>query len=670
MNPLELRGNDRVFQVDRDTILIYTGIHLEDFRPFARIGAGIELPSSIVNLIENVLLPERHVWNVGMEEMWLRNSIEAGVSKIIYVGNKEMLNNINKYFDLETYFSNGKKTERLYLPVEYKVYQHLSQKEIAKDKASIIYMHTGDFQVLVSGSRVLDSGNYFRARLTIDKEYSFLKRILEKLPKERAKEKFSFFLFPGEQVSCLLNFNGILLMVNPPMEMHYRLFEMHIDPDRVSMAITSSPYQPGFVEIFRRADVLQKEIAVSYPDLEKLSLLKKIYYYSRPKFFTDGSTLPFARYVNYYESKTKSHFALTFRTRDDVEVQMKLLFPFLKEKENKSFDYIKAPFDIEFLRVNHKKDIYDLQTSNYFILIQGEISDKNWANIRLKGNFIPALFNSEFRLHQIVALDEIFDYINEAFKDTVFGEYIINLATKIVNFNSVDELISIKDELYLIRTQPLPNDTITLFNLAETLKLLYHVASYNMELPKDVDKLFLNVMKRFSFEKIKIKDLLSLKSPVDVDLFVKAGEIVSVYLKESKPLWNIHIQYPPDPGNAIELEKEYRKYLKEQHKLIDKGLGTQNERQLLEFLEKLLEERIFYNEQRNRLGQLLEIITPSLEALTESMKPKGKKVPFHMKLPYWLRKIVEMLKIPDLINVIEMSIEKIKIKRFKRLKKG
>ncbi len=660
INPLELRGNDRVFQINRDTIFIYTGLHLEDFKPFARIGAGNDYQFNINQMVENILLPERHMWNVGIEEMWLRNSIDLGNTRIRYIGSKEMLSYISKYFDLESYYSQNGKKEKVNLPVEYRIYQPPNQKELSKDKATIIYMHTGDFQVLVGGTRVLDSGNYFRQRITIDKEYTLLKKILEKIHVEPNLKGFSFYLFNSKIFSALFNFNGEFLSINPLEEMHFRLFELNLDPDCIKMAITSSPYLPGFVELFRRADILEKEIAVSYPDVEKLTLLKRIYFYSRPKFFSDGSTLPYARFVNYYESKTKSHAVLAYRLRDDVEQQIKIIFPLLHEKINKNFDYVKGPFDIEFYKIDHKKEVDLLNTSIFYILYQGEILDKHWNKIKLKENIIPAIPNAEFKLNQIVELDEIIDFLQKIFENSTYGEYIINLATKISSFQNIEDLLSIKDDLYLIRTQVLPDDKILLYNLAEALKVIYYFANIHQQLPPDINKLFYKVRNRFSHSKIKIEEFINLGNTIKVNMFMKAGEILGCFLTEAKSVWNITIQYPPDANNAIELEKEYRRYLKEQHKLIDKGIANQNERVMLEFLEKLLEERIFYNEQKNKLDELINALKPNIEILASKFEEKRKKIPFHMKLPYWPRRIVEMVKLPELLDFIEKSIKKFK----------
>ncbi len=660
INPLELRGNDRIFQVNRDTIYIYTGLHLEDFKPFSRIGAGNDYQLNINQMVENVLLPERHIWNIGIEEMWLRNSIDLGGIKIKYIGSKEILSYISRYFDLETYYSQNGKKEKVNLPVEYKIYQPPNQKELNKDKSAIIYMHTGEYQILVGGSRVMDSGNYFRQRITIDKEYTLLRKILEKIHVQQNVKGFSFYIFNSRIFSALFNFNGEFLSINPLEEMHYRLFEMNLDPDIIKMSITSSPYLPGFVELFRRADMIEKEIAVSYPDVEKLTLLKRIYFYARPKFFTDGSTLPYARFVNYYESKTKSHAVLAYRLRDDVEQQIKFIFPLLPEKINKNFDYIKGPFDIEFYRVDQKKELEFLDSSNFYLLYQGEISDKQWNKLKLNENYLPAIPNAEYKLNQINELEEIIDFLQKIFENTTFTEYIINLATKISSYQNIEDLLSIKDELYLIRTQILPDDKILLYNLAEALKIIYHFANVHQELPADINRLFYKVRKRFSHSKISIEELINLGNTVKVHMFIKAEEIVGCFIIETQSIWNISIQYPPDANSAIELEKEYRRYLREQHKLIDKGIANQNERVLLEFLEKLLEERIFYNEQKNRLDELINALKPNIEMVASKFEDRRKKVPFHMKLPYWLRRIVEILRIPEIISFIENKFKKFK----------
>ncbi len=662
INPLELKGNDRVFQLDRDTIILYTGLHLEDIKPFARIGAGSEYPFFLSHFIESVLLPERNMWNAGIEEMWLRMSLDMNTGKIKYVGSKEMLSYLQRYFDLEQLYSTSRKEEKIKLPVEYQIYS-MPRPEIEKDRSTIIYLATGEYQVNVGGSRVFDSGNYFRARLTIDKEYNILKKILSKVPLDyQQRSKYSFFLFSGSFISVLFHLNGQYCILNPLSELHYRLFEMQLDPDCISMAITSSPYLPGFVELFRRADILEKEIAVSFPDVEKLNLLKRIYYLARPKFFSDGSTLPLAKFVNYYESKTKSHASLNFRLRDDVEEQIKILFPLLNQKESRNFDYIKGPFDIEFIRIDSKKDFNELSHSHYYIISQGNISTKEWQSIKLSPKIFPSIYGSEYSMTQIQELSELVEILQRVFYQTPFEPMINMLIQKITNFTDVNELLSIEDELYLIRTQPVPKDKVLLLNLAEALKAIYHFANEMQSLPPKINKLFLDNIHRFSHSKIKISDINLYSHQLRINLFIKSGEITCNFITSSEPLWKISIQYPPESISAVELEKEYRRYLKEQYKLIDKNIAPQWERNILDFLEKLLEERIFYNEQRLRLQALTEALNLKLETDDSIESSKTKKLSFHMKLPYWLRIIVEFLKVPEIIDYLVLNKKRIQKK--------
>jgi len=50
---------------------------------------------------------------------------------------------------------------------------------------------------------------------------------------------------------------------------------------------------------------------------------------------------------------------------------------------------------------------------------------------------------------------------------------------------------------------------------------------------------------------------------------------------------------------------------------------------------------------------LVESLKSNIEAVASEFMPKEKKVPFHMKLPYWLRVIVESLRIPQAIYFLE-----------------
>ena len=176
--PSEYRGPERAFQFDRDTILIYTGIHEADMRPFSRIGAGTSVPAGLLPQIENVVVPEENLWNVGLEAAWLKESLAAGSGHIRYVGSKERTTQLHRYLDPNEDEMSRSKEDAANDPVEYASYSAPERGVSQKDRCTITYMATGEYQVTVGGSRVLDSQSLSRGRMGLDREYDQVSKIL------------------------------------------------------------------------------------------------------------------------------------------------------------------------------------------------------------------------------------------------------------------------------------------------------------------------------------------------------------------------------------------------------------------------------------------------------------------------------------------------------------
>lgn len=674
INPAELKGVERIFQVDRDTILIYTGIHPGDARPFARIGAGYALPAHLLPLVEHVILPETHLWNIGVEDAWLRTVVDGGSGKIHYVGSKERVTQLQRYFDIEAYLKmkekqaqerakesgqERKKSESAApaeIPVEYDVYKAPLGVD-NRNKCIITYLATGDYQVAVGSSRVLDSGSYFRSRITLDKEYAMISKALAKF-EEPARSGYSFFPFDGEGLlSNLWNFNGALLFAEPVPEYHYRLLEQGINSERVSMAISGSVYQPGFLELLRRSDVTGRIVGVSTPDAERLSLVKRIYNFCQPKIFSEGGALPLARNVSFYESRTRSHAAFVFRPREDAENPVQILFPFLKTKESRAFDFIKGPFDLEFVVVDEIAKMKQDYAGAAVLFARGGLPEKAWNSLHFSEGRYPIVPACEYRLRQVLRIDDIADGVRAALAGTEFETPVLELLSNLGVAEALEDLSGIRDSLYIIRTQPIPRDPVLLMSLGSVLSYIREVVSRKALEDRSVVDLVNKVASRFSLDRLKFGSLAVFPGQLQFDVLMHTGIATVVVAQRAQKAWNVHFQLPPDPETAVAQEKEFRKFLKEQQKIVDK-IGTANDRALIDLLEKLFEETLHRGRERLRLYQLLESLT-----IANPAAKVAPGLPFYMKLPYWMRRVVEMLQVPQLMQWVSENKNRLTGKR-------
>jgi len=661
INPAELKGAERVFQIDRDTILIYTGQHPQDLRPFSRIGAGFQLPVHLLPLIEHVIVPENHLWNTGVEDAWLRAGVDSG-SELTYVGSKERVNQLNRYFEIESYLKEKQKAEREQqkdkaataktkeaakpLPVTYEVYQAPERGGDSRNKCLITYLATGDYQVTVGNSKVLDSGSYFRSRIGIDREYAMMSKVLAK-SNQPLSSGFSFMPFEYQDYSSLLwNFQGSLLFADPVPEYHYPLFAKGIDADRIEMALAGSVYQPGLVELLRRADVTKRVVGISAPDSEKLGLLKRTFNFAQPKLFSEGGALPLARSVSFFESRTRSHGAFVFRTRDDAEHPVQVLFPFMKTKPSRSFDFVKGPFDLEFAIINDKVDLTDGMSGLARIVRQGTMPRKNYENLKLDTNVYPIIMGAEYSFMQVIQNSDWIDRAGAALSGSEFEAPVTEIL-KLLRSGEAAELAAIQDSLYIIRTQPIPKDKLLLFNLSAILNVVYRIMSRFTTEDRSVIDLAAKVASRFSASKLRIRDIEDLATDsqsLAFDIITMVGDYTLLLGYFKVPPFQIQIQYPPSADLVVETERDYRKFLKAQQKIVDK-VGSVEDRGAVELLEKLFEEALGHGKERSRLRALVDALDIKGVAITEEAG-----LPFYMKLPYWLRVVVQWLRIPQLVD--------------------
>ena len=60
--------NDRLFIVDTECFIIFTGGSITDNRPFIRIGTWSDLPVEIIPLVENIIITDKILGNPALEQ--------------------------------------------------------------------------------------------------------------------------------------------------------------------------------------------------------------------------------------------------------------------------------------------------------------------------------------------------------------------------------------------------------------------------------------------------------------------------------------------------------------------------------------------------------------------------------------------------------------------------
>ncbi len=132
---------DRLFIIDRECYIIFTGTTLRDERPFIRLGNFIHLPVEIIPQIENIVITELLVGNPAFEQF---NIDVRTLSQNRYIGSLPV---VTRYLDFQKVFGLDLKNAKI-VDVEKDVPFIRNKKELKDSEAFIgIFYTNGNFKI-------------------------------------------------------------------------------------------------------------------------------------------------------------------------------------------------------------------------------------------------------------------------------------------------------------------------------------------------------------------------------------------------------------------------------------------------------------------------------------------------------------------------------------------
>ena len=601
--PLEIRGPERAFQYDRDTIIIYTGLHVDDLRPFIRIGAGDSTPPGLVRHIENVVLPDLDPVNVGLELYWLHRTLQGGGEMIRYVGSKDQVNRLYSFSGMREMEESGVEDTH----VERLVYRPLPPgSRETRDRCLINFFETGNVNVSVDGARVLDLQSRRRAFLNLDREYEMIARALRRR-KESCVDGYSFVALaeartPG--VAMFWNFDGAGMLINPPRDYHYRLFENGIRPDRVSTCIAASAFQPGFTEAIRRRNSLGADIAVFALNGEKLSDLKKIYGRANMRVLEDSRALPAARSAAFFVSRTGSHGLFSLQFDGQVGRQVQVQFPISPaSKPNRSFEFMKGPHDLEIARLESEADWNGQWSARLVLVDPGQVPHARFEKLRLKTGLYPLVPGREYSVSQVEQPAGLVELMLEAVAGTEHEDALRELVLMTLGLEFTAERV--EQILRTVAAARSPMDPDVRSNTSEVLRFVESLPQYAAAYDDRLHKLLEKAQARFSPEGISAGQWLALSEKSVRFLAAVLGSRKTYHIVLPTEPAVVRFFTPPGLDDLAADPKGYRRTLNRWSKTSARAADAAEYDDGVEFLEKLYEDRLRLLEERTRLRQLL-----------------------------------------------------------------
>ena len=144
------KEQDRLFIVDRECYIIFTGTSPEDERPFIRVGNYIDLPVEIIPLIENVVITDLLVGNPACEQF---NIDIKQLPTNRYIGGRQV---VNKYLNFQKIFGLDL-TNATIVDVEKDIPYLSKQRELsARDSFMGIFYTNGNFKINHRDTNIMD----------------------------------------------------------------------------------------------------------------------------------------------------------------------------------------------------------------------------------------------------------------------------------------------------------------------------------------------------------------------------------------------------------------------------------------------------------------------------------------------------------------------------------
>ncbi|HOO71149.1 MAG TPA: hypothetical protein PK926_05240 [Spirochaetota bacterium] len=140
---------DRLFIVDPECYILYTGDTPEDQKPFIRIGNWINMPVELIPLVENIIISDSLVGNPSLEQFNI--DIEL-LHENRYIGSKNI---ISRYLDFQKIFGLDL-TNTTIVDIEKDIPEITREQISKKNQFTGVFYRNGNFKILHGDDVILD----------------------------------------------------------------------------------------------------------------------------------------------------------------------------------------------------------------------------------------------------------------------------------------------------------------------------------------------------------------------------------------------------------------------------------------------------------------------------------------------------------------------------------
>ncbi|MCP4133709.1 MAG: hypothetical protein GY754_22260, partial [bacterium] len=142
-------NRDRLFIVDPECYIIFTGDSLEDTLPFIRVGNWINMPVELIPLIENIIITDSILGNPSHEQF---NIDVRYLETNKYIGSENI---VKRYLDFQNIFGLDLQNASI-VNIEKDIPELSAQKNISKNHFMGVFYRDGNFKTVYHGKDIID----------------------------------------------------------------------------------------------------------------------------------------------------------------------------------------------------------------------------------------------------------------------------------------------------------------------------------------------------------------------------------------------------------------------------------------------------------------------------------------------------------------------------------
>ncbi len=620
-NSLSLTPADRVFQIDRDTFLIYTGIHRNDLLPFVRSGCGVSIPLGLSRHIGNVIFSEDANINVGQELKWLDAGIQEQQQNLCYVGTKTQVSQFYKYANSK-YAQSSAKKESL-PPVKLLPFSPIEMNETG-NKVTTHLLRKGNFEVRIGNKKIFDSLEMSKRGFSLEREYEMIHSSLSQSERQLEDPNRRSFLwfgpeYPSDEGQPMIHWNltGSGVLMNPSSDHHYAFLEERIDPEGAAVFLSHSPHSSGLMEAIRHKHMKQQKVAVFTGFENFSSICRRLYPNADLSSLSDGAAVPLVSGTGFFHSKTRSHGVFSWKLKKSTSQITQILFPLGGSRPRKTFSRLRAPHDVEIQLIKTRKEINE-SNSHLALQIPHGISESIFGLFRLARNRYPLVPHREYVFHQGLTPQELVSSMMNCFQYEGIGLPYEKILRDFCYLNLGLNLTqkSLTQAFRNLQAIKIPmNNTAERHNMGAYLEFMKTLPAYQ-NVYTSLHKMKMKILSlKFHPYLFSYRSWLGLQDEnVEFHILIVGGKQTFLFAKPIPPV-PVSLKMPFLPEELQNDPRLYPRLLKTWSRNINKlGLDSRGWQDQHELMEKFYQERLRLLEERKRLTSLISLLNLDLSA--------------------------------------------------------